>query len=257
MIESYNDVINEYLHLINSVEANITNKVINECFVIKEKQIVETRSARIAHSAPEVQPYRIFEQALPPLGQTVRNDVSPSPQSQVQNESDKPILTPSMLKREFLKCDRCALSNRANRVLGEGCDFRPLVFILTDTLLRDDERAYLDTILKAFHLNTTTNAYITSLVKCHAESKEIPPEAYVKCSRFLKMQFMLYRPLSSIAFGPSSSAFLESLKNKDEFKNTAFITTLPLFELKNNKDEKKKLITSFNQVARILNIARV
>lgn len=230
MIESYNDVINEYLHLINSLESNVTDKQIKEQFVIKEKQ-------------------------------TARNDIkSPyqiSLQSHAQNESDKPLLTPSVLKREFLKCNRCALSSPINRVLGEGCDFRPLVFILTDTLLREAERAYLDTILKAFHLNTTTNAYITSLVKCFADSKEIPPEAYVKCSRFLKMQFMLYRPLSSIAFGPSSSAFLESLKNKDEFKNMMFITTLPLFELKNNKEEKKKLITSFNQVARILNIARV
>ena len=68
---------------------------------------------------------------------------------------------------------------------------------------------------------------------------------------------MLYRPQSAIAFGKASSSLLESLKKKEEFKYTAFISTLAPFDIKNNREEKKKLIASFNAMAELIHLARV
>ena len=46
-------------------------------------------------------------------------------------------------------------------------------------------------------------------------------------------------------------------KKKEEFKYTAFISTLAPFDIKNNREEKKKLIASFNAMAELIHLARV
>lgn len=245
---SANEIIDEYLKLINGLETNITGEVINQHLSVTENKFSQVNTYN--HSA-----FDCLQQNNPAIKSEMI--VNTADTTVTKKEDNKIMLTPGVLKREFLKCSRCSCSNIGNRILGEGCDFKPAVFIITDTILSEDERAYLDSILKAFHLNPETNTYITSLVKCCYTGESIPHETYIKCSKFLKMQFMLYRPLSAIAFGKSSSSFLESLKKKEEFKYTAFIGTLSPLEIKNNKEEKKKLIASFNAMAELIHIARV
>ena len=247
-----NKITDDFLNLINIFETNITGKRVAQRISVAPK--MQTHESETKNTEPVLVQQNDF---------TTNNNVKDAPCASPHidkpvssNEEKKQILTPAVMKKEFLRCTRCPVSNLNNRVLGEGCDFKPAVFIITDNILSDEEREYLDTILKAFHLNTETNTYVTSLVKC-ASNSDIPCDAYVKCSKFLKMQFMLYRPQSAIAFGKSSSSFLESLKKKEEFKYTAFISTLAPFDIKNNREEKKKLIASFNAMAELIHLARV
>lgn len=233
--EKYYNAVNEYLYLVNDMRYLMGHPFSKEVFEVREAKVV-----------PELSP------ELPPKQK--ENSLEKLIQGNESRQSDDTI-TPTILKKEFLTCSRCPLSS-VSRVLGEGVQLHPQVFVITDTLLGDSEREYLDTILKTIHLNPETNTYITSLVKC-TTNKAPSPECYTACSRFLKMQFALYSPLAAIGFGVEASNFLRQIKNMDDYKHCAFIFTRMPFDLKNNIDAKRKVWESFKKLVVFLNLPRI
>lgn len=246
--EKFSNAINEFLFLTNSANSLISNHLSMEIYEPQEanitpKMVTETDSSQGTSNEncnqKEIQHAdSIF---TPPLSEESKNT--------------SPTITPAIMKREFLTCTKCPLASE-HRVLGEGVQIHPDVIVVTDTVLDDQERAYLDTILKTIHLNPEINTYITSLIKC--ESKNTPTKnCYQECSKFLNMQFSLYRPLAAIGFGIEASNFLRELKNSDDYKMCAFIFTRMPFDLKNNIEAKKKVWESFKKLAVFLKLPRI
>ena len=214
--EKYFNAINEYLFLINSLKANSGDVLSKEVFSVQSQHLTSD-----VIKAPSVS----FMPSMPTRG------------VDIAEAKDHPV-TPTSLKRQFLTCSSCPFST-IERVLGEGVEVHPQVIVITDTVLGDSEREYLDIILKAIHLNPESNTYITSLLKCKSKGN-VSDEHFNECSKFLKMQFTLYSPLAAIGFGVRASNFLRSLKENGEYKHCAFIYTRMPFELKDNVDAKRR-----------------
>ena len=190
--EKYFNAINEYLFLINSLKANSGDVLSKEVFSVQSQRLTSD-----VIKAPSVS----FMPSMPTRG------------VDIAEAKDHPV-TPTSLKRQFLTCSLCPFST-IERVLGEGVEVHPQVIVITDTVLGDSEREYLDIILKAIHLNPESNTYITSLLKCKSKGN-VSDEHFNECSKFLKMQFTLYSPLAAIGFGVRASNFLRSLKENGE-----------------------------------------
>lgn len=231
--EKYFNAINEYLFLINSLKANSGDVLSKEVFSVQSQSLTSD-----VIKAPSVS----FMPSMPTRG------------VDIAEAKDHPV-TPTSLKRQFLTCSSCPFST-IERVLGEGVEVHPQVIVITDTVLGDSEREYLDVILKTIHLNPESNTYITSLLKCKNKGN-VSDEHFSECSKFLKMQFTLYSPLAAIGFGVRASNFLRSLKENGEYKHCAFIYTRMPFELKDNVDAKRKVWESFKKLAVFLNLPRL
>lgn len=168
--------------------------------------------------------------------------------------SDNENLTPFTLKKEFIKCSQCSL-NSENRVLGDGKDFHPDVLVVTDTILSNDEREYLDNILSSVYVKSGRNAYITSLIKCEtSESKDDISSCIDRCSAILNKQIKLLSPKAIIGFGKNSSQYLKKAKSDLNLSKTSFIYTLMPFEVRHNTEVKKRLWESLKKLAKLLSL---
>lgn len=187
---------------------------------------------------------------------TQYNQIALDLQKFLTDKDETPSITPNMLKKEFLHCKNCSRSN-IKRVLGEGDIAQALVFVLTDTIPLDSERAYLDKVLSSIRLEIGKNAYLTSLIKCEGGKIDTFDEDLKQCSSLLEKQLSLTSSRAFIAFGAKSASYLKEVKKRDAFGLSAFIYSSSLSELERDKAQKEKLWASFKKLVRFLNLPRV
>lgn len=173
----------------------------------------------------------------------------------LKKNGEEPSLTPFMLKKEFLSCRKCSLASDY-RVLSEGDLSLSLVFVLTDNLLTDEERTYLDKVLSSVHLEVGKNAYLTSVLKCKSDKKATNDD-YKACSHFIGMQASLSKCRAFIAFGKEATETLKELKKTSSFDFFACIYAPSLNELKNDSSSKARLWNSLKKLTIFLNLPRV
>lgn len=172
----------------------------------------------------------------------------------IKEHDDNENITPLTIKKEFMKCSSCLYSNKT-RVLGDGSEFHPDVLVITDFILSDEERKYLDNILSSVFIKSERNAYITSLIKCeNLQNKNDIKTCIDSCSLILNKQIKLLSPKAILGFGKNISDYLKKIKSNLNLSKTTFIYTLMPFEIQNNTEEKRQLWDSLKKLAKLLNL---
>lgn len=261
--EKLENAINEFLLCSSSLEYSINGYCSFETVRLSE------RSSTIQQTVQSQSTFSPRNSYIPNTNNAIVADVKARPRETRANDlkqininlskffsDDETVsITPNMLKKEFLHCKKCSLSN-VKRVLSEGDIASSIAFVLTDTVPSEKERAYLDKVLSSIRLEIGKNAYLTSLVKCEGDIKDFDSAA-TSCKELLEKQLSLTSARGFIAFGKKASEYLKEVKKKEAFSLSAFIYSSSLAELETDKAQKEKLWVSFKKLVKFLNLPRV
>lgn len=142
--------------------------------------------------------------------------ISVSKNNNTSSVQEKPkSISISSLNQKIQSCNRCRLSgSRTNCIPGTGID-HPIVLVIADGQnssenLQDlpftgPQGLLLDKMLSSISLSTTTNCYITTLVKCRPQENRQPLSDEVSaCISFLDAQISVLKPKMILIMGENA-----------------------------------------------------
>jgi DNA polymerase len=176
----------------------------------------------------------------------------------------KPIPSWETLKESVEKCQRCNLAKtRLHTVFGRGSTSARWLIIGEAPGKNEDEQGLafvgragklLDSMLKAIHLDSNTDVFMTNVLKCRPPGNRNPEESEViACQDFLSIQIAKIQPSLIITLGRfAMQALLHSKENISAlrgrihyYQNIPLIVTFHPAYLLRNPPEKAKAWQDF------------